>query len=84
MSDPIHNKKGNSYLDKLLKTGDIKSYSYENVDEDGNVTDEQVGKRNSERLSITLPSGKVIHLTTFCSGCLENTSLEIREGVNDG
>ena len=70
----------NEILDDLVQSGEISSYLYENVDENGKTTKNLIGYRNTERLIITFPSGKVICLNTFCSGCAENTSLEIVAG----
>jgi len=66
----------NDSLESLVKSGDIMFYCIENVDENGNV-----GKtsefRNTERLTLVLPSGKKLVINTFCSGCAENTSLSV-------
>lgn len=59
-------------LQSLVDSGTVKSFKLENVDEEGNVGQESKC-RNTERLTITFPSGEELVIGTFCSGCLENT-----------
>lgn len=63
-------------LQGLVSTGDIKSYLLQTVNEEGEVvSDNSEGFRNSDRLTITFPSGNILMLETCCSGSSENTSL---------
>jgi hypothetical protein len=60
-------------LDQLIQSNSIKSYVYENIDENGNPG--QGRFRNTERLTITLNDDSTITIDTACSGVLENTIL---------
>ncbi len=71
----------NEVLDSLVKSGDIVSYGYEQLDEDGNPGESD--SRNSERLILIFPSGKNLILDTCCSGESENTILMISHGVGE-
>lgn len=64
----------NNILDGLIDSGDIKSYFLETVKEEPNSK-----FRDTERLTITFASGKVLILNTFCSGCSENTCFIIEQ-----
>jgi hypothetical protein len=72
-------------LDELVASGDIASYSLAKLDENGNVVVDGApplplrGMRETERATLTFPSGKQLVIDTFCSGCLENTSLLFSE-----
>lgn len=60
----------NEALDKLVQSGDIKGYSLETEEyEPGS------GSRETDKLTLILPSGKFLVVKTFCSGVSENTSL---------
>jgi len=61
-------------LDELVAKGMIKSYTILNVDKDGNIGKESK-HRNSEQLRMVFPNGEMITIDTFCSGCLENTTI---------
>lgn len=65
-------KKTNASLDTLVTRGDITSYEYSKEYEDP-------GKdmRTTEKVVLVFPSGNTVTLDTFCSGCAENTVLEI-------
>jgi len=65
----------NKALDQLVNDGDISSYLYQNIDENGIVGSSKC--RNTEQLVLTFPSGKTLKIDTFCSGCLENTILAL-------
>lgn len=61
-------------LNKLVRSGSLKSYVYIDVDEDG--TEEQTGEhRNTEQLTLEFQNGEKLVIGTFCSGCSENTCL---------
>lgn len=64
-------------LDKLVQSGDIKGYSLETVEEV-----EGSGSRESEKLTLILPSGKFLVIDSVCSGFLENTNLMIESFDN--
>jgi len=55
-------------LDKFVASGDILSYTYENM-----VNHECPGSEETQLLIITFPSGKVLTIDTFCSGSAHNT-----------
>lgn len=58
-------------LEKLVSNGDIKSYKYINLDDNGNVGSSQMC--NTQELILEFQSGKILRIKTFCSGSLENT-----------
>lgn len=60
----------NDILDALVFDGEIKSYSYEMVEEEPGSH-----MRESEELTLVLLSGRTIKIGTVCSGSMENTSL---------
>lgn len=62
-------------LEKLILSGDISNYKIETLDEDGEIVSHPCGNRNTERLTIKFPSGNLLVVNTFCSGCSENTSM---------
>lgn len=66
----------NQKLEYLIGKGLITSYEYCNVSEEGekNKISEM---RNSEYLKIIFPDGEELLIETFCSGCMENTTLSI-------
>lgn len=75
--------KKNSVLDQLVASGVLSSYEYENVSEDGIVGDESKC-RNTEQIVLNFPNNQTLTVGTFCSGCLENTSLDFKlEGPAD-
>lgn len=59
-------------LQDLVNNGDLVSYEYENVEY-------EIGShfRETEKLVLSLPSGKRLVLNTFCSGSGQNTCLII-------
>lgn len=59
-------------LESLVLSNDILSYEYVEISEDGH----EPQTRNTERVKLVFPSGHVFTIDTFCSGCLENTSME--------
>jgi len=61
-------------LDDLVNNGTIKSYTIDNVDENGNVGSKSQF-RNTEQLTIDFPNGEKLIIGTLCSGCSENTVL---------
>lgn len=63
----------NMRLDELVNNGTLKDYTYEYLDEAGNVVKKEKGMRNSQRLILTFPNDEFIVLNTICSGALENT-----------
>ena len=65
----------NHVLDKLVQMGILSHYTYDIVDENGNVG-EHSEFRNTERLCLIFPSGQKLIIDTFCSGSAEDTSLE--------
>jgi hypothetical protein len=67
-------------LDDLVSNGDISSYELDLLDIDGvPIPERKEGFRNTERLTIIFPSGRKVVVNTACSGCLENTYLEISD-----
>jgi len=60
----------NEILDKFVASGDIISYTYENL-----IDEEFPASREAEQLIITFPSGEVLTIDTFCSGSGENTGM---------
>jgi hypothetical protein len=68
----------NKSLNQLIASGDITSYQLTLHDEDGNLIEKSKGSRETERLVLTFPSGKILTVDTFCSGCAENTCLVIQ------
>lgn len=60
----------NEVLDNLVQSGDIKWYSL-NTEE----CEPGSGSRETDKLTLILPSGKFLVIETFCSGASENTSL---------
>ena len=64
----------NKILDNLIGSGEIKDYELETVEDTPGS-----GSRETDKLTITLLSGKKLVIETFCSGCAENTSLFINE-----
>ena len=61
-------------LEKLVDTKCLKSYEFENVDEEG-IVNRKSSNRNTERLTLVFPNGEKLVIDTFCSGSLENTSI---------
>ena len=61
-----------SRLEKLKGSGDIKDWKIEDIDVDGNMGYQNIG-RNTQRLTIILPLDKELVIETFCSGCSEDT-----------
>lgn len=59
-------------LDELVENKTIKCYKIKNIDENGNVGFESK-MLNSTQLTIIFNDGKELILTTWCSGCLEDT-----------
>ena len=65
------------YLTGLCMLGELKDFKFETIeDEPGS------GMRETDRLILTLPSGKTIVIDTFCSGCSENTSLIVNRFIS--
>ena len=60
-------------LGRLVQDRTILSYKIEIVDMDGNIVEEEIGSRNSERLTLRFSNNRELVINTFCSGCLENT-----------
>lgn len=59
-------------LDGLVKSGDLKDFKLETIEyEPGS------GSRETDRLTLTFPSGRELVIDTFCSGSAENTSIII-------
>ena len=63
-------------LEELIAQGQIASYSYVEVDENGNVG-VRGEFRNTERLVIRFLNGTVLTLDAFCSGSAENVTFSI-------
>lgn len=61
-------------LQSCVDKGLFKSFTLQNVDENGEV-DVISECRNTERLTIVFNNNEELVLDTFCSGCLENTCL---------
>lgn len=66
----------NEKLERLVCLGIIDKYEYDNCDESGNIGKESE-YRNTERLVLYFPNDEKLIIDTFCSGCLENTYLNI-------
>lgn len=69
------NNKRFSKLDELVEKGTLSSYSVMNLDDSGNP-----GKshdRNSEQLTLYFPDGEKLVLSTWCSGCLEDSGFSV-------
>ena len=64
----------NKVLDSLVESGEITSYKYEEI-----LDYPDSESRKTEKLELTFSTGKKLVIDTFCSGCLENTSLLFRE-----
>jgi hypothetical protein len=62
-------------LESLKVRGVIADYQHIELDEYGNPGRSDL--RNSERLIITFPGGEKLTLTTWCSGCAENTGFSV-------
>lgn len=60
----------NDTLDFLVTSGEISSYKYEEI-----LDYPDIESRKTEKVELTFPSGKKLIIETFCSGCLQNTSL---------
>jgi len=70
----------NKHLNMLVQQGIIRNYEYVEVNEDGKVVDESNKKskfRNTEQLILIFNNGYRLRIDTFCSGCAENTVLDI-------
>jgi hypothetical protein len=68
----------NEVLDKLVVSGEIKSYSLETLEfEPGS------GSRECDQLTIVLPSGKSVSIMSICSGHLENATFFIEDPDNE-
>ena len=67
----------NEVLDKLVSNGDILSYEYHEMDENGELC-KKSEFRNSERLTILFSSGAKLILDTFCSGISEDTGIIVQ------
>lgn len=72
-------KMTNEILDSLVRSGELSSYKYEEILES---PDSEV--RTTEQLELVFPSGKKLIIDTFCSGCLQNTSLFFGTPDEDG
>lgn len=66
----------NDLLDSLVGNGTIQSYHYVNVSEDG-VEGEESYNRNTEKLVIVFNTNETLTINTFCSGCAEDTVMDI-------
>lgn len=67
----------NEALENLRNLGLITSYDYFNVDENGYAGRKSKG-RNTESLVLFFKDGSTLEINTFCSGCSENTTMEIK------
>jgi hypothetical protein len=63
-------------LENFISLGLIKSYKLTNISCDG-IPDEESDSRNTEQLSLEFPNNQSLIIDTFCSGCLENTTISI-------
>lgn len=64
-------------LVSLAQSGDIQSFT---LDKQIPSCSGDHKNRLIDKLTIKFNSGATLKLSTFCSGCLENTSLELDEG----
>ena len=58
-------------LGSLIESGEIKSFTLETLEDIPGS-----GSRETDRLTLELNSGKKLIISTFCSGCSENTVLD--------
>lgn len=65
----------NNLMDKLVESGDIRSYSLEFLDASDNVVEKPDEDGGDERLTITFMSGKKICIDTYCTGFGHNTGM---------
>lgn len=66
-------------LKTLVELGEIKSFIIEDLNDEGVVFHGfSRGSRNTQTLTIELPSGKKVVISTFCSGCNQDTSLDVK------
>lgn len=65
-------------LDKLVKSGILKEYSFRVLDMDSQVVSAPGnGSRETDELTLVFSNGEKLIIGTFCSGCAENTSIII-------
>jgi len=78
--------KTNKVLEKLVSSGEIKSYRFDRFDEMGRIREDDTirGSNNTERLTVVLPSGNTFIVDCYSSGVLENLTLVVDEPVSFG
>lgn len=70
----------NKILQQLVVDGVLKSFVYK---EQIPSIDCDTSNRLIDELTLEFPNGKSLELSTICSGCLENTSLYIKEKITN-
>lgn len=75
--------KTSKVLEKLVSSGEIKSYRFDRFDEMGRIREDDTirGSNNTERLTVVLPSGSTFIVDCYSSGVLENLTLVVDEPV---
>lgn len=61
------------YLDKLVESGMILEYKYEDVDSDGNYRYSEFN--NSQLLSMVFPNGMILIVETSCDAWYESSTM---------
>lgn len=64
-------------LDIHVQNGNISRYKYDRLDANGNIVEKLKNTRNTEQLILYFKDGSELKIGTFCSGCEENTYLDI-------
>ncbi len=63
-------------LETLKKTGILKDYNFLSQIQSCEEMDDS---RLIDKLYLTFPNGETLNLTTFCSGYLQNTTIELND-----